>query len=147
MSEKIRLYREGLALGRWGKEAQLLRELEGLKRTTSSSSPSRSSSGEHVEGKLKAPATIIYGRDDPAFESRLVLPGIEKYLSDGSCVLVLEGSGHWLPSEEFGRRVIRAALEVEVESGVEEGEKGRAGRILDGVSGRRGRVEVLVDKE
>lgn len=108
MLEKSRIYREGLFRGPWEKSIETVVALSELQ-----SSSKRGSSGSGAglfddgpTGALKAPATIIYGHDDPAFESRLVLDGISDYLAKDSQVLVLDHSGHWLPVEELGTKVI-----------------------------------------
>ena len=104
MLEKIRIYREGLFRDPWEKSIETIVALSELQ-----SSSSRSGAGlfeDGPRGALKAPATIIYGLDDPAFESRLALDGISDYLSKGSAVVPLEDGGHWLPLEKDGSGLI-----------------------------------------
>lgn len=108
MLEKFRIYREGLFRGTWTKSIETVVALSELQ---SNSKRSFSVSGAGLfddgpRGALKAPATIIYGIDDPAFESRLALDGVNDYLAKDSHTIILEDSGHWLPLETKGSRVI-----------------------------------------
>jgi pimeloyl-ACP methyl ester carboxylesterase len=109
MLEKFRIYREGLFRGPWEKSLETVVALSEIQ------SPAKRGSGagwfhDGPPGALKAPATIVYGADDPAFESQLVLGGIGDYLSKDSQVVVLEDSGHWLPLEELGSSVIQEVV-------------------------------------
>lgn len=106
MIEKIRIYREGLFVGKWDKSLQTTAELYNL---PVSSSTSLSTTAP--EGALKAPATLILGEGDPAFERKLALPGIRDYLVKGSQVLVFKGTGHWLPTEETGRQMLQKTIQ------------------------------------
>lgn len=112
MLEKFRIYREGLFRGPWEKSIETVVALSEIQ-----SSGKRGSSGSGAglfddgpPGALKAPATIVYGADDPAFESRLALDGIGDYLAKDSQVVVLEDSGHWLPLEELGSSAIEEVV-------------------------------------
>lgn len=118
-SEKIRLYREGLAFSPWTKSLELIVRLSELEPSTSR----RSSSGAGLfdfgpKGCLNAPVTVVYGRLDPAFDPRMALEGMVDYLARGSQVVVLEKGGHWLPAERAGANVleecVRWALDGEV---------------------------------
>jgi pimeloyl-ACP methyl ester carboxylesterase len=112
MLEKFRIYREGLFRGPWEKSIETVVALSEIQ-----THAKRGSGGSRAglfddgpPGALKAPATIVYGADDPAFESQLVLGGIGDYLSKDSQVVVLEDSGHWLPLEELGSSVLEEVV-------------------------------------
>lgn len=108
MLEKMRIYREGLFRGPWEKSIETVVALSELP-SNSKNSRGGSSAGLFDDGPfgaLKAPATMIYGLDDPAFEKRLALDGIGDYLTRDSQVLTLKGAGHWLPLEQNGSNLI-----------------------------------------
>ncbi|KAJ4304732.1 hypothetical protein N0V90_000259 [Kalmusia sp. IMI 367209] len=112
MLEKTRIYREGLILGTWEKSIETVVALSEIQ-STSPRGSSGSSAGlfdDGPPGALKAPATIVYGDEDPAFEKTLGLDGLGDYLAQGSQVLILEKSGHWLPVEEVGGGVIEGVV-------------------------------------
>jgi pimeloyl-ACP methyl ester carboxylesterase len=138
MSQKMRLYREGLLSQPWEKSLETIAALAQIP-----VEPTRSGSGaglfeEGPPGALKAPATIIHGRHDFAFERRLVLNGLGDYLTRKSQVLVLEKSGHWMPTEEFAVKVIADVAEWALN-----GEKTSLREKLAGVKD----VTILVDKK
>ncbi|KAF2199530.1 alpha/beta-hydrolase [Delitschia confertaspora ATCC 74209] len=112
-SEKIRLYREGLVLGDWEKSLGTIVALNELKESQSHRRHSGTGVGlfdEGPPGALKTAATIVYGRNDPAFDPQLCLEGISDYLTKDSQVVFLEKGGHWLPSEEEGREVLERLI-------------------------------------
>jgi pimeloyl-ACP methyl ester carboxylesterase len=94
MSEKIRIYREGLMFGKWEKSLETTVALYNIS-SSSSHSPTGGLSNTAPHGALKAPATIIMGERDPAFDQRLALDNARDYLVKGSQVLVVKGGGHW----------------------------------------------------
>lgn len=101
MSEKIRIYREGLFTGRWEKSLEVtaaLYELGAGDRQASSVAP---------KGALKAPTTLVLAERDPAFDLRLALDGLKDYLVKGSQVLVVKDAGHWMPLEPTARVVLQ----------------------------------------
>jgi pimeloyl-ACP methyl ester carboxylesterase len=100
MSEKIRIYREGVFVGRWEKSLETtaaLYELRAGNDRTSDSAP---------RGALKAPTTLVLGERDPAFDLRLALDNVREYLVKGSQVLVVKEAGHWMPTEPTARVVL-----------------------------------------
>lgn len=100
MSEKIRIYREGLFIGRWEKSLETtaaLFELRAGNDRISAIAP---------EGALKAPATFVLGERDPAFDLRLALDNVREYLVKGSQVLIVKDAGHWMPTEPMARVVL-----------------------------------------
>lgn len=100
MSEKIRIYREGLFVGRWEKSLETtaaLYELRAGNDRASNSAP---------RGALKAPTTLVLGERDPAFDLRLALDNVKEYLVKGSQVLVVKEAGHWMPTEPTARVVL-----------------------------------------
>jgi pimeloyl-ACP methyl ester carboxylesterase len=100
MSEKIRLYREGLFIGRWEKSLETTAALFELR------TGDDRASGVAPRGALKAPATFVLGERDPAFDLRLALDNIKDYLVKGSQVLVVKEAGHWMPTEPTARVVL-----------------------------------------
>lgn len=86
--------------------------------------------GSGPKGALRAPATLVVGHKDVAFDWRLGLEGMGDYLGKGGAVVVCENAGHWLVREEVGlevlRRVVGSAVGSEI---VVEGEGG-AGSVV-----------------
>ena len=114
-STKIRYYRDGLLTKPWTKSMDTLWALTQEEQSESLARRRRSSAGAALfesgpEGSLKAKATVLWGGKDPAGEARVALEGIEDYLSRGSQVLVLEGTGHWMPLEKVGKVVIEEVV-------------------------------------
>ncbi|KAF1945734.1 alpha/beta-hydrolase [Clathrospora elynae] len=108
MSEKIRIYREGLFFSKWEKSLEITAALFNI---SSDVTPRRASTSGTLlnmapKGALKAPTTIMLGEHDLAFDLRLVLDNSRDYLVKGSQVVIIKGAGHWLPLEETGRRVL-----------------------------------------
>ncbi|KAF2634873.1 alpha/beta-hydrolase [Massarina eburnea CBS 473.64] len=102
MSEKIRVYREGLFLGTWEKS---LETVVALSEIPVSEARSGSGSGGNLFGNgpvgaLRAPTTVVFGEHDVGFEKRIALDGIDDYLPKRSQVLYLYGAGHWIPHED-----------------------------------------------
>jgi len=100
MSEKIRIYREGLFVGRWEKSLETTAALFELR-----SGDGRASTNA-PKGALKAPITFVLGQRDPAFDLRLALDNVKEYLVRGSQVLVVKDAGHWMPTEPTARVVL-----------------------------------------
>ena len=101
MSEKIRIYREGLFIGQWEKSLETtaaLYELRSGKDQSSSVAP---------KGAPKAPTTLVLGEKDMAFDLRLALDGLKDYLVKGSQVLIVKEAGHWMPLEPTARVVLQ----------------------------------------
>jgi hypothetical protein len=131
MQEKIRFYRESLFLGRWEKSLELtaaLFELQPPGGTPSSTVP---------RGALKAPATLLMGEHDLAFDRKVAFDNIRDYLvkSDKSHVLLMKGGGHWLPTEPEGRRVIEEIVLGALEDTLDRGS-----------FAERGEVEVIAER-
>jgi len=98
MSEKIRIYREGLFTGEWQKSLETTAALFEMASDTASRGPSASGSllvDTAPQGALKTPATVILGEHDPAFDRRLALDNARDYLVKGSQVVIVKGAGHW----------------------------------------------------
>lgn len=98
MSEKIQLYRQKLSVAKWEKSLETTAALYEL--STDASSRHSSGSGSLLAdtaptGALKAPATIMLGEYDPAFDRRLALDNIKDYIVKGSQVVLVKGAGHW----------------------------------------------------
>jgi pimeloyl-ACP methyl ester carboxylesterase len=114
MSEKIRIYREGLLIGTWEKSLETVVALSEIPASASRHGSRSSGAGlfdDGPPGAVKAPTTIVYGKHDLGFDRRLALEGISDYLGRGSQVVLLEGSGHWLPIEEFGSRALERVVQ------------------------------------
>lgn len=91
MSEKIRLYREGLLLDKWDKSLETTAALFELSPGSSDSIMNHTA----PKGALKAPAVLMMGEKDPAFDKRLALDNARDYLVKDSQVLIVKGAGHW----------------------------------------------------
>jgi pimeloyl-ACP methyl ester carboxylesterase len=115
---KLRIYRDGLFLSPWPKSLETLFALSTLddqgKNQPSPQSPRRPSTTGLFDtgppGSLQAPATVVYGMKDPAFETRLGLEGMSDYLVRRSQVVLLERGGHWLPLEKNANRVLEEII-------------------------------------
>jgi hypothetical protein len=103
MSEKAKIYRDGLFMGKWDKSLETTAALYEIPRT-------RPSSSGQPKGSLKAPTTFILGDRDPAFEKRLALGNIKDFLVGDSQALLVKDGGHWLPLEPVGRRVLEKTV-------------------------------------
>jgi pimeloyl-ACP methyl ester carboxylesterase len=104
MSEKARIYQDGLFLGRWEKSLQVTAALFDIRPANEGAMVHRRFSA------LKAPTTFLLGEYDPAFDQKLALTGINDFLVSGSHVVLVKGAGHWLPLEPSGRRVVERVI-------------------------------------
>ncbi|KAL1639057.1 hypothetical protein SLS58_008258 [Diplodia intermedia] len=98
------------------------------------------SAGSGPRGALRAPTTIVAGKEDVAFDWRLALEGVGDHLGiKGGAVVVCEGAGHWLVREEVGMEVVRRVVGsvVGAEVVVEEGGGGSV-VLVDGKGGGGG---------
>ena len=100
MSQKIRLYREGLASHPWEKSIETVVALSELPNNHARSGSGAGLFEDGPPGALRAPTTFVYAKKDFAFDTRLALDGIADYLPRHSHAVVLDKSGHWLPSED-----------------------------------------------
>jgi pimeloyl-ACP methyl ester carboxylesterase len=135
MSEKIRIYRESVAFGVWEKSLETVVALSEIPATKRGSGAGLFEDGP--PGALQAPATLVLGKRDRAFEPSLCWDGIDDYLTRGSQVLTIEKSGHWLPHEKLGSEVIQVCVEWAL--GGEE-------RPLKGKFAEQADVKFVVDK-
>lgn len=107
MLEKTRIYREGLFVGRWDKSLETTAALYEIGENSSSrhSSASGSLLGDAApRGAFKAPATVLLGEYDIAFDRRLALDNVKDFLVKGSQVVLVKGAGHWyVYSQRFPR--------------------------------------------
>ncbi|KAF2824700.1 alpha/beta-hydrolase [Ophiobolus disseminans] len=112
MSEKVKIYRDGLFNRRWEKSLETTAALFEI--ATSSTPHSSASSAPLLSGQLKgclkAPTTFMLGERDPAFDRRLALDNVKDYLVGGSQVVLIKGAGHWLPLEPAGRRILEKTV-------------------------------------
>jgi hypothetical protein len=123
-SHSTAYYRDGAALDKWEKSIHTLGTFHNIeidnensatmatksrKRRTSSASSALFS--EMCAGSLKAPATIVWGKKDPACREPICLDGIGDYLTGDSQVLMLPKTGHWTPIEKSSREVLKVLLE------------------------------------
>ncbi|KAF2020616.1 alpha/beta-hydrolase [Aaosphaeria arxii CBS 175.79] len=136
MFEKTRLYREKLGLGVWEKSIETVVALSEIQ-SSSSSSTGAGIFEDGPQGALKAPATIVQGKYDTAFEHRLGLDGIGDYLTRGSQAIVLDRTAHWIPHAGFGARVLG-----DIVAWAMEGEKVAFRERFGG----EGEVQFVVDK-
>lgn len=126
-------YRNGVGLGKWDKSLTTVAKFYDidtesgagdLPRTSSptrvqrlSSSSSLSPLLESEESRLKAPATILWGQRDSALTEEICLQGIGEYLYQGSQVIALPDSAHWVPCDKKGQFLLRRILEFLVHEG------------------------------
>ncbi|KAH7082269.1 Alpha/Beta hydrolase protein [Paraphoma chrysanthemicola] len=110
MAEKIRIYREGLFLGKWEKSLETTAALFDLAQASPNSNASSSLVGGISDGALRAPTTLILGERDPAFEQKLGLNNVKNVLTASSQAVVIKDAGHWLPLEPAGRRVLEKTV-------------------------------------
>ena len=106
MSEKIRIYREGLFQDKWEKSLELTASLFELH----DASASRKSSATITEGAMQNPITLMIGEHDTAFDLRLAFNDIKEFLVPGSQVLLIKGVGHWVPIEPGGRQILEKTI-------------------------------------
>ncbi|KAF2275445.1 alpha/beta-hydrolase [Westerdykella ornata] len=111
MSQKIRVYREGLALSPWTKSLEAIAALSEISRGRSFSASGRALFDDGPPGALKVPATLVWGNKDPAGDRRLALSGLSDYLTRRSDIVMVKEGGHWLPTEEVGAKVIADVTE------------------------------------
>ncbi|EUC32972.1 hypothetical protein COCCADRAFT_5427 [Bipolaris zeicola 26-R-13] len=113
MSEKIRIYRENLFFGPWEKSLETTAALYNIASNPmhSSSSNAGTLANTAPKGALKAPATLMLGQKDLAFDQRLALDGAKEFMVRGSQVVVVKGAGHWLQLEHTGRRILEKTLQ------------------------------------
>lgn len=118
-SEKIRLYREGLAFKRWEKSLETVVALSEIPTDSKRSGSGAGLFEEGPRGALRVPTTLVLGKYDVAFERRLGLNGIGDFMVKGSQVLFFQKGAHWIPLESHSYPHL-----VNIISWALEGEKG-----------------------
>ncbi|USP78465.1 catalytic hydrolase [Curvularia clavata] len=115
MAEKIRIYRENLFFGVWEKSLEITAALYNISSSAATAASSGSAAGPLAntapKGALKAPATLVIGQYEPAFDQRLALENARDFFVKGSQVVVVKGAGHWLQLEHTGRRILEKTLQ------------------------------------
>jgi len=128
-SHKIRLYRDGLATGKWEKSIDTLVALQSLSQQNERQRRRSSSNAGLFDNGLKdvfqAPVTIIWGARDVAISRPICIDGVGDYFARGSQMVVVERAGHWCPQEKGGREVFEEVVAWAV--GGERGWKGLKG--------------------
>lgn len=122
-------YRDGTGLSPWHKSAETVAALYGL----GEANVHRTSSGTGIfddgpEGALMANATILWGQQDMALNEHVILEGIADYLVQGSQVVMLPKTGHFMPMETHGCEALEKAVEWAIR-----GEKGDVGAAIKSV--------------
>jgi len=130
-SEKVRLYRDGLAVDPWNKSLKILWELNQLEeasRSVSSSGSGRRRSGSRVgifdigpPGTFAAPTTILWGQKDVACNQAIAMDGVSDYFGvPPSHFITFPKVGHWTPHDvaavDVWEAVIHWALKGEKET-------------------------------
>ncbi|KAH7392093.1 Alpha/Beta hydrolase protein [Phaeosphaeria sp. MPI-PUGE-AT-0046c] len=111
MFEKVKIYRDGLFVGKWEKSLETTAALFDIGSANGSSSTSSGPlPGGLPRGSLKAPTTFLLGERDPAFDRQLALNNAKDFLVEGSQVALVKEAGHWLPLEPAGRRVLEKVV-------------------------------------
>ncbi|KAK8153668.1 Alpha/Beta hydrolase protein [Phyllosticta citrichinensis] len=106
--------------------------------------------GGPAGGVLRAPATIVVGGADVAFDWRLCLEGMAEFVGyKGGTVVLVEGAAHWVVREDVGvrvlARVVGGVVGAEDEGDGDDGEKGEGGGGV-GVNGEE-RGQGVVDEK
>lgn len=116
--EKVRLYKEGLATARWTPSA-MVRPYQtqttpspSPSSSTSSTTPMKRNSEEEKKRMFKIPTTILWGTDDVALDTRIMLDGIEEHFAPSSSspgrksqVVRVPDGQHWIFLEPRKDRV------------------------------------------
>jgi hypothetical protein len=90
---KVGFYRDGTGSGKWEKSVQVLADL------ANSSTQSTLDLGQRPKGAFQGPVTFVWGEKDFACTDAIALEGVGEFLTPGSQVVKLPGSGHWTPIE------------------------------------------------
>lgn len=111
--EKVRVYRDGLAFSPWEKSLEILWDLNQLEprkvRRRSSSTVALFNTGP--EGTLRAPTTVILGKDDIAIEHSIAVQGIKDIFGCKSSQLIeISDCGHWTPLDKKGALVFEKVI-------------------------------------
>lgn len=110
-AEAIRYYREGLATRTWEKNLDIIIRLSDLADyNTKIRKRKPSTATSALPGALGAPVTVIFGANDPAFDTRIVLEGLDDYMARGSQIIKCP-LGHWVPKEGEGPLVMATVIE------------------------------------
>lgn len=105
MSEKIKIYRDGLFLDKWEKSLETTAALFDIASETSGPLLS-----DEIIGSLKAPTTFMLGEHDPAFDRRLTFDNFKDYLVGGGQAMLVKGAGHWLQLEPCSRHILEKVI-------------------------------------
>ncbi|KAJ5163459.1 Alpha/beta hydrolase [Penicillium coprophilum] len=101
-------YRDRAATAPWVKSIETVASLHSIACKKRMASSGAGLFDEGPPGALKASATIFWGKDDIALDSRICLDGMGDYLVQGSQILLLPRTGHWTPLErESGAALIK----------------------------------------
>jgi hypothetical protein len=112
---KLGLYRDGCLTKPWEKTLENLWDLQQVLNSQQARRRSSSSSGLFdmgPEGAIKAPTTVIWGKNDVAIENCLALEGFGDYFGAKGSQLVMVGKcGHWTPVEKQGAPIFEEVIE------------------------------------
>ena len=108
--DTIRYYREGLATQPWNKDLESILKLSDIadfnkykRRRASVGSVSQ------LAGCLGVPVTVVFGTKDVALDTRIMLEGLDDYMTGGSQIIRLP-VGHWVPHEGDGPKVLATVV-------------------------------------
>lgn len=110
-ADTIRYYREGLTTAPWKKDLDTILKLSALGDHNTKVRKLRASFGamSHLDGALGAPVTFVFGTKDIALDTRIMLEGVEDYMTKGSQIVKLP-VGHWVPLQGEGPLVLAAVV-------------------------------------
>lgn len=122
-TEPLRYYREGLATNPWNQDLETILKLNAIAEYNSIHGKRRVSQGfaSGLEGALGVPATILFGMRDVALDTRIMLEGLDEYLTRGSHIVQLPKLGHWSVRQGDGPATIAAVIRWELEEGKGDG--------------------------
>lgn len=113
-------YNKRVSSGKWEKSLEVIADLHSLENERGPSSSGESMiQGSMPQGSLRAPTTVIWGKDDMALDPKICLDGYAGYMVPKSQLVSLEGVGHWVPVDAMGAKAVETALHWEFASNVD----------------------------
>lgn len=100
-ADAILYYQHGLATEAWQQSERTKATIETLRSLRGPSTPNESNEMQSFRSPdmPKAPVKLIWGAQDPALDERIMLRGIDEWVSGWQNVVVLKNVGHFAPSE------------------------------------------------
>jgi len=123
-------YTDGAGTQRWEKSLETIAALYNIECENSDNPRRRNSSASSgifdlpYSGSLRAPTTVLWGKQDQACTQRICLDGISDYLAKDSQVVLLPRTGHWTAVEKESRIALGKVIEWYVDGGEDKGDVG-----------------------